>query len=393
MSSDYFTRIFDRLRQWLLRLFGRGQQQSAQKLDHTDLLINVFLTLRRSGFVLGIGELHAVLRLAAEQWDGADQDELKQLTQLVWCHSLLEEQTFADVWDAVFIVAAQENTAADPRSKPHRTPPPRPQPVEENTPSDMPTAKEPPPTLTEQPARWEPLPFQVPFTPTPIDDRFELGSYWPISRRQMVYAWRYLRRPLADGPQDVLDIEATVAQTTQRGLFLGAAYRRRECNHARLLLLIDQNGSMVPFHRFTRDLVETARHESTIAQENVQVYYFHNVLAESVYTDPHMTQPVELEHVLAQHCSTDTSLLLASDAGAARGYRRLERIRATSAFLRKLERHTPLIAWLNPMPAERWSGSSAQVIANLLHGHMFQMDPDGFSKAIDVVRGQSLNHE
>jgi hypothetical protein len=54
--------------------------------------------------------------------------------------------------------------------------------------------------------------------------------------------------------------------------------------------------------------------------------------------------------------------------------------------------HTPLIAWLNPMPRERWAGSSAQVIANLLHGHMFQMDPDGFSNAIDVVRGQPFRH-
>ena len=77
-----------------------------------------------------------------------------------------------------------------------------------------------------------------------------------------------------------------------------------------------------------------------------------------------------------------------SDGGAARGYRRLERIRATTGFLLKLRRATNLIAWLNPMPRDRWEGSSADIMANIIP--MFQMDDDGLSNAIDVVRGQPL---
>jgi hypothetical protein len=42
------------------------------------------------------------------------------------------------------------------------------------------------------------------------------------------------------------------------------------------------------------------------------------------------------------------------------------------------------------MPADRWPGTSAQIIAHL--APMFQMDPDDFSNAIDVVRGQPLSH-
>jgi hypothetical protein len=45
------------------------------------------------------------------------------------------------------------------------------------------------------------------------------------------------------------------------------------------------------------------------------------------------------------------------------------------------------------MPAERWPRTSAQVIAGMLHNRMFQMDPDGFNNAIDVIRGQPFQYQ
>jgi uncharacterized protein with von Willebrand factor type A (vWA) domain len=80
-------------------------------------------------------------------------------------------------------------------------------------------------------------------------------------------------------------------------------------------------------------------------------------------------------------------VLIVSDAGAARGSRRLERIGATTKLLGRLKLRTRLLAWLNPMPQERWEGTSAHMISCLVR--MFQMDPDGCSAALDVVRGVS----
>jgi hypothetical protein len=202
----------------------------------------------------------------------------------------------------------------------------------------------------------------------------------------MAYTWRYLRRPVKDGPRDVLDIEATVERSARQGFFLHPVYDRRETNYAHLVLLIDQGGSMVPFHRFTRDLVDTAGGESTI--QRVDVAYFHNVPPPSVFRDPHLAEPLSLEKALAE-CTPDSSVLVVSDAGAARGYRSMDRIRATTEFLVKLRRRTTLIAWLNPMPQPRWASTSAQFIARLVA--MFQMDPDGFGNAVDVLRGQPLH--
>jgi uncharacterized protein with von Willebrand factor type A (vWA) domain len=58
--------------------------------------------------------------------------------------------------------------------------------------------------------------------------------------------------------------------------------------------------------------------------------------------------------------------------------------------LLKLRQVTNLMAWLNPMPAERWDGTSADILANIVP--MFEMDEDGLSNAIDIVRGQPLQH-
>jgi uncharacterized protein with von Willebrand factor type A (vWA) domain len=187
----------------------------------------------------------------------------------------------------------------------------------------------------------------------------------------------------------VLDVDATIEQATRQGFYLAPVYRRQERNNAHLLLLLDQNGSMNPFHRFTRDLVETALYESSLQPEKVDIFYFHNVPAASVYKDLYLTEPVALQTVLST-CDNQTSILIVSDAGAARGYRELKRIRATTSFLFKLKQYSSLIAWLNPMPEERWIGSSAEIIANLVP--MYQMDNNGLSNAIDIVRGQPLQH-
>jgi uncharacterized protein with von Willebrand factor type A (vWA) domain len=262
-------------------------------------------------------------------------------------------------------------------------PPPTPeQPPSEPPPSAPPT--EPPGSetgLTALPLRTMPQP-QLP------EAGEELRAYWPVSRRSMIYTWRYLRRPVKDGPRNVLNLAATVEQTARRGLFLEPVYERRETNRAHLVLLLDQGGSMVPFHRFTRDLVETACEESPIGQ--VAVAYFRNVPTGSLYRDPHLTEPLALENALAG-CSPDSSILLVGDAGAARGYRNLQRVRASTKLLVALKRMTTLIAWLNPMPRHRWPGTSAELIAHLVP--MFQMDPDGFSNAVDVLRGQPLHRQ
>ena len=230
------------------------------------------------------------------------------------------------------------------------------------------------------------LPVQAPFGPIEREGILPLQNYFPLSRRSMVYGWRFLQRPVADGCKTVLGIPATIQAVTEQGYYLAPVYRRQQHNAAKLVLLIDQNGSMMPFHRFARDLVETAQEESPLQKENVQVFYFHNVPASHVYQDLYLTSPVPIQEVLGQ-CDRETSVLIVSDAGAARGYRRQERIQETTRFLLQLQKQTHWVAWLNPMSRSRWVGSSAEILSYLVP--MFPMDRLGFGDAIDVMRGVS----
>jgi len=346
------------------------------------ILIDVFLRLRRGGFGLGLGELMAALDAAGERRGAVNPEDLRRMLRLLWCKSSLEADQLETTWAAV--------AARRPPAEPPILPPLRLRPESGSGRSSEPIKAagffDQWSSPDEKPMRssLEALPVLAPYQPVFIEAPDELRAYWPVSRRAMAYAWRYLRRPIPDGPEEILDLEATIERAARDSFFVSPVYRRSERNHAQLIMMIDQEGSMAPFHRFTRDLVETAREESDI--ERVDVFYFHNVVAKHLYRDPRLTEPVEFEEAIPAR-SSDISVLLISDAGAARGYRRMERVRATTQFLVQLKRRTHLMAWLNPMPQVRWPGTSAHVIAPLIP--MFQMDSDGLINAIDVVRGQS----
>lgn len=354
--------------------------------EKQDLITRAFIRLRQSGFQLGVGELMAA-RQAVEGEFGETPEELAETLKILWCHSRSQQSQFEPIWQTLLVSSTTKPPEKIPKTEPKpKTPPERveePQKISSPPPQETVTEIKPEPEVAS-------LPVRAPFTPVENEDTPTLQPYYPITRRSMVYNWRYLRRPVADGPLDVLDVDATIEQATSQGFYLAPVYRREERNNAHLLLLLDQNGSMTPFHRFSRDLVETALYESPLQQEKVNVFYFHNVPGTSVYKDLYLTEPIALQTVLAT-CDNQTSILIVSDAGAARGYRELKRIRATTSFLFTLKRYTSLIAWLNPMPEERWLGSSAEIIANLTNlVRMYEMDKTGLSNAIDIVRGQPL---
>jgi uncharacterized protein len=350
------------------------------EFDAERIATEIFYYLRKSSFNIGVNEYIAALDAIRGGMGTGSLEELKLILQLLWCHSLAEKSQFSFIWQSEATLNKKLTTEITKQV-------PQTEEVLETIEKTLPPQQEQlsnlsSPQLTPELA---PLPVRTPFVPAQIEDFPELRLYFPVTRRSLAYLWRYLRRPVADGPLDVLDVEATVKQVAQQGYYLAPVYRRREVNHAHLLLLLDQDGSMTPFHRFNRDLVETAQEDSTI--EIVSTYYFHNVPAKYVYENSHLTTPVPLDQVLAE-CDSNTSVLIVSDAGAARGYRRMERIRATTEFLVTIKQRTNLVCWLNPMPKERWENTSAEVIAYLVL--MEQMNDDGMSNAIDIVRGLTL---
>lgn len=385
-------------------------------------LLLAFQLFRHEGFDLGLSELLATWKLvdASELGIIVNPETLKPLLRLIWCSSQAEMRRFEVIWKQLYslidgtdirkeekigfnLSLSQENINSTSENElsgqekieiridnsqitdkieaeslkveinRSKTILLGGKPISEEGNSQIETISE---------NTFEVLPLQ-PIINHQQREFSEIREYTPVSRRMMVYALRYLRRPVANGPLDVLDLPRTIEQFTHYGFLYTPVYRGRETNSAHLMLLLDQGGSMAPFHHLLRDLTETVNYESNLKQ--VDIYYFHNSPAKHLYLDSKLTQPITLKDALTQ-CTHTTSVLIVSDGGAARGLRRIERIRSTAHFIFRIRLQTELLAWLNPIPEIRWENTSAKVISHLVP--MYAMHQDGLSSAIDKLRGQ-----
>ncbi len=346
-----------------------------------EFLIRVFLKLRQRDVELGVSDLLAALRLLDGDWPFEDLEELRQDAQRLWCYAWEHKHVFEEVWREER--QSQPATAPPPIEKPPApiTPDSGLRPQEATTaPSAQPVET---PIAKPDEAIVSTLPLRAPATST---GRAELSIRWPLTTRAMAYGWQSLRRLRPDGPLTEIDIDATLDRIARNGYFTAPAYRRKLRHHARLLLLIDRRGSMTPFHSLTNDLLATTLQAPEI--EWVRARYFHDVVTGTLYEDPLLNDPLTMDEAL-DGCGPETSLLVISDAGAARGRLDSDRILATAEMIAALRRRSALLAWLNPMPPSRWLRNSAQVIQHL--APMFHLDQNGLTDAVKAVRGRHSN--
>ncbi|MEH2125898.1 VWA domain-containing protein [Nostoc sp.] len=206
----------------------------------------------------------------------------------------------------------------------------------------------------------------------------------PVTHRQMKQGWRYLRQFSREGPPTELDMEATIQQVAQHGVLLNPVLVPRRTNRIELLLLIDQDGSMVPFHHLCQELADTALRGGRFSR--VRVYYFHNCPDEYLYRDRYHLEAESIDDCLSNLPKARTVCLIFSDAGAARGGFSSRRRRLTKFFLKELRQYVRYTTWLNPVPRDRWQTTTAHDIAALVP--MFEVNRQEFYKAINVLRGR-----
>ncbi|MEO1622247.1 MAG: hypothetical protein AAFU53_14605 [Cyanobacteria bacterium J06632_3] len=208
-------------------------------------------------------------------------------------------------------------------------------------------------------------------------------DYLPITGRQMKQGWRYLRRSVREGAPTEFDVEATVKQIGQHGLLLAPVLIPPRVNKTELILFIDQQGSMVPFRSLSERLTQTALRAGRLGDAGI--YYFHNCPYQYVFRDQYAQDAVSVTDALSRIGSTQASVLIFSDAGAARGGFNTRRIELTLAFLAQLRRRVKYVGWLNPLPPHRWQGTTAAEIARVVP--MFAFSRQGFQNAVSTLKG------
>jgi len=360
-------------------------------------LLYIFNQLRQRGFPLGVDDYMTVLRSLQAGFGLADRGELVQLCCMLWAKSVddcrLIQGLFRQFW---------------PQYLPDRTSmPDRPgdslaretEPVPEKTPA----SPESQPSETEW-GEISPPKLKISFSPTLEEEPVQvvqavrrrggysgdfrrpryslLTEYFPVTKREMKQTWRYLRRPVREGALLELDVEATVEKMGRAGILLEPVLVPRRVNRTDLVLLIDSEGSMVPFHGLSRQLVETARRGGRLRQ--TRVYYFHDYPDKYLYRHPALLNAQPIAEVF-EEIGERAVVLIISDGGAARGYFDAERVEYTSDFIEQLQQSVRYLAWLNPMPSDDWQDNTAGEIAQFVP--MFEMSRDGMNGAINAMRG------
>ena len=104
--------------------------------------------------------------------------------------------------------------------------------------------------------------------------------------RQIQVALKKLRNLKRLGAEEELDLEETIDQTCRNGGEIELIFCPPRKNNARVLLLMDAGGSMMPYTTLVEGLFSAA-HKATHFKD-FQYYYFHNCIYEQLYSDMRM---------------------------------------------------------------------------------------------------------
>lgn len=229
----------------------------------------------------------------------------------------------------------------------------------------------------------QPSSFEISYYPTDLS-----AEYLPVTSREMKQGWRFLRRRVREGTLKELDIAGTVEKNCRYGILPEPVMMSRYTNQVKLVLLVDQGGSMVPFHHLSRQLIDKAKRGGNIKQTSV--YYFQNYPEKYLFSDSTRLEAQRITNFL-ESIDKKTSILIVSDAGAARGNYNPERVEYTQKFIEQLQQSVNYYAWLNPMPNDSWQYTTADKIARFVP--MFEMSREGLSAAINTLRGRYVYWE
>ncbi|MEZ4771871.1 MAG: hypothetical protein R3D00_01735 [Bacteroidia bacterium] len=381
------------------------------------LLWRVFSRLRKElNLPVGVDEYHLLLLALENGFGWENRDNLARLCETIWLKApdnrgylrkVLDEVIGAETMvidrvEAEAQKAAEEKTAKE-QKPPEEKPPENPSKVPAEKPESQPQTQQ---TISEERAQVEteaigqvldlnlaesaPTSRSVPATGFILDD-----SYLPFSLREMKQSWRFLRNLVHGGNSDEIDIPATVKNIARDGIFTEVVFRPSVINKSHLLLLIDHGGSMIAFDLLADQLAQAAREGG--GHPHAEVYYFQNNPQGYLYKNRNQVEGFARTRVWLKNRSPYTSVLIFSDAGGARGNYNPIRVQQTAVFLRELKSYIGKIAWLNPVPAYRWSGTTAEEISKLVPMYecmsareaMLYADSwrNGMDRSVQVLKG------
>lgn len=213
-----------------------------------------------------------------------------------------------------------------------------------------------------------------------LDDTVELGT------RNIKVALKRLRRWVRDGADEELDLNGTIRATAEHG-YLDVKTRPERRNAVKVLLFLDNGGSMDDHVRIVEELFSAARTEL----KHLEYFYFHNCLYEGVWKDnrrrySERTSTWDLLHTYGP----DYKAVFVGDAAMSPyeivypgGSVEHWNEESGEVWLRRVLDQWNNAIWLNPVTEKAWRYTqSTQMIRTLFADRMYPMTLSGLDAGL-----------
>ena len=204
--------------------------------------------------------------------------------------------------------------------------------------------------------------------------------------RNIKMALRRLRRFAREGAPEILDLDATIRSTARNAGWLDLKMVPELHNAVKILLFLDVGGSMDDHVLAVEELFSAARSEF----KNLEHFYFHNCVYESVWKDNRRRhERIPTVEVMRKY-GHDYKLVFVGDASMSPyeleqpgGSVEHWNDEAGRVWLERLLRAWPRAAWLNPVPEDHWRWTTSILnLQSILEGRMYPVTLSGLEKAM-----------
>ena len=215
-----------------------------------------------------------------------------------------------------------------------------------------------------------------------LDDSLQLGT------RNIKIALRKLRKMARKGENFEFNLDNTIKSTAKNAGYLELEYVREKLNDINLIVFFDVGGSMDPFVKMCEELFSAAKSEF----KNLEYYYFHNCIYESVWTDNFRRNENRiLTQSIINKFSPNHKVLIIGDASMApyeltNAGGSIEHWNKESGeyWLQKIQAYFNKTVWLNPVHEDHWDYTSTIKMINLLMDEkMYPLTISGISGAVN----------
>ena len=216
------------------------------------------------------------------------------------------------------------------------------------------------------------------------DDNIELGT------RGLKISLRRLRKLARTGADDEFDINNTIDKTAKNGGLLDIIMRPERRNTVKVLLFLDNGGSMDAHVRVCEELFSAARSEF----KHLETYYFHNFIYDGVWKEHRrrMNERIDTFDILHKY-SHDYRVIFVGDATMAPyeithsgGSVEHWNEEAGAIWMQRVQDTFDKVIWINPTPEDTWEYSTSVALTKkLVEDQMFPLTIRGIEDGMNVL--------